>query len=432
MNPMEERRAVPWTALLAVAILAAAPRPARAQGMEKKDAPAKQDKRIPDPLKHAEEAEGEERGGVSGLWGRILEEVEVKGYIEAHYNHPEFGSLSRRDPARADLHRLVLGLEYAFTDQVKFEIEVEFEHGGEEIEVEEAFLEYQWVPELAFQAGGLLLPVGMINGDHLPTRFYSVERPYLDHLLVPSTWMEPGIGAFGQLPDDGLFAWVSVVGGLEAEGFTALEGIRGGRGAGRDSKADDLAVVARAVWSPIQDPRLAFDGMAAPADPALVFGGSVYWGEADQAVVALDGVDVLLAEGDVRLQAFGFDLRAQVVQIRVDEAGRASAFTGETIGEVMQGWYAEAAFHLFWLLLPEDVQDLADDLVVFGRFEDLDTNKRVGRGMSRRDDADREVWIVGAAYSPVPKVVFKADFEFWRDELDDTVTRFNLGFGLVF
>jgi hypothetical protein len=244
--------------------------------------------------------------------------------------------------------------------------------------------------------------------------------------------MEPGIGAFGQLPDEDLFAWVYVVGGLEAEGFTSLEGIRGGRGAGRESKADDLAIVARAVWSPLQDPRLTFEGMAAPPDPAVSFGGSFYWGEADQAVPALSGVEVRLLEADVRCQLWGFDLRGQGVHTSVRNADKVSALTGETIGEVMQGWYAELGIHLFWFLLPEDVQDLADDLVLFGRYENIDTNKRVDTGYARNDAADREVWIVGAAYSPVPKIVLKADVEFWEDGLDDTVTRLNLGIGLVF
>lgn len=416
---------------VAVAVLCLACAQARAQEpkMEKR---GKQDKREPDKLKLEEESETQERGAISGLWGRVLESVELKGYAEAHYNNPEFGSFKRSDPARADLHRLVFGLEYAFTDLVKFEIEVEFEHGGKEIEIEEAFLEYQPIPEVAFQAGGLLLPVGMINQDHIPTRFYSVERPSMDHLLVPSTWMEPGLGVVGQLPDDGLFAWLYLVGGLDASGFTGLEGIRDGRGAGRESRADDLAVVARFVYSPLQDPRLTFEGMAAPEEPALSFGGSFYWSQADQAEPALSGVRVTLLEADVRLQFLGFDLRAQAVRTSVSHSERVSAFAGQTVGAVMQGWYAEAAYHLYWLFVPEDVPHLADDLVVFARFEDLDTTRRAGDGLLRSDAADREVWVVGVAYSPIPKIVLKADVEFWRNGLDETLTRFNVGIGLVF
>ena len=38
----------------------------------------------------------------------------------------------------------------------------------------------------------------------------------------------------------------------------------------------------------------------------------------------------------------------------------------------------------------------------------------------------------GVAYFPLPKVVLKADVEFWKDDTNDTLTRFNLGFGLIF
>ena len=85
--------------------------PALAQEMPKKMGGEKQDKREPDKLKREAESETQERGAISGLWGRVLEQVELKGYVEAHYNNPEFGSMKRSDPGRADLHRLVLGVE---------------------------------------------------------------------------------------------------------------------------------------------------------------------------------------------------------------------------------------------------------------------------------------------------------------------------------
>ena len=395
---------------LALAALALFPAAAAAQEPEK----------VEDKTKETE--------GITGLWGRLFDEVELKGYFEAHYNNPELGTMSRKDPARADLHRVVFGLEYAFTEFVKFEAEVEFEHGGSGIEIEEAFVEYEPVYELGFVAGGLLMPVGLINPDHKPVNFYSVERPYVDRSLVPSTWMEFGIGAYGRIPEAHLEGRVYLVEGLDATAFDTIDGIRGGRGAGRESLAEDLAVVARVVYSPLPGLLGTVEGEVEPPDPGYAFGASVYYGHADHDNVAVRPVPVMLLEADGRYMLWNFELRGQAVYTTIGNADDISVLTTETIGETQQGWYAEIGYHLIAHWFP----DAVDELVVFGRHENIDTNKSVAAGFSRDDRADRDIWSFGVAYFPVPKVVFKADVEFWKDETGKHLTRFNLGFGLVF
>lgn len=401
--------------------LASAVEAAQDKKMEAPAPPGPQE-RIRDKSKETE--------GIAGLWGRLIDKAELIGYIEVHYNNPELGTMKDGAPARADLHRIVFGVDYAFTDQLKLETEVEFEHSGGGIEIEELQLEYEYRYELGFVVGGLKMPVGMINPNHLPTKFWSVERPYVDRSLVPSTWMEPGIGAFIRIVPADLTVRLHVVGGLDAVGFTALDGLRGGRGAGVDSLAEDLAVVARVEYSPLPGPPEIVEGYVPPPDPNYSLGASVYYGEADQGNPALSGAAVTLMELDGRYLFYdlGLELRGQFVRTIIDGADGVSALVGQTIGKVQHGWYLEAAWHMLLALVP----DAVDELTLFVRREHLDTHLGVPSGFTRSDAAERDIWTLGMAYSPIPKVILKLDFEIWKDGANETVTRFNLGFGLVF
>ena len=48
------------------------------------------------------------------------------------------------------------------------------------------------------ELGLMLVPMGYVNEYHEPPVFYGVERPQIDHDLVPTTWRELGIGVTGK------------------------------------------------------------------------------------------------------------------------------------------------------------------------------------------------------------------------------------------
>ena len=49
------------------------------------------------------------------------------------------------------------------------------------------------------RAGMVLVPVGIINERHEPPTFHGVERTFVDTVIVPTTWRDTGVGAFGDL-----------------------------------------------------------------------------------------------------------------------------------------------------------------------------------------------------------------------------------------
>src|SRR5574341_1860549 len=116
----------------------------------------------------------------------------LHGYGELHFNHPQTGAMSQAAGDEIDIHRWVIGLAYEFSDRIRMDMELDFEHAFSEPEFEYGFLEFDLPPTLSARVGSLLMPVGPLNEFHEPPLFYSVERPYVERSLIPTTWQENG------------------------------------------------------------------------------------------------------------------------------------------------------------------------------------------------------------------------------------------------
>lgn len=340
--------------------------------------------------------------------------ISFHGYGEVHYNNPEIGTMDQDAPARADVHRFVLGWTYEFTPAIRLDAEVDYEHAARELELEYAHLDFDLTPSLTARAGSLLMPVGPLNEFHEPPNYYSVERPYVQQYVIPTTWQENGLGVVGRLPNGALAYRAYLVTGLEAEDFSALSGIRGGRTGSSEASAEDLAGVARLEYATLG---------------GLSLGASGYYGGADQNAAGLGDVTVAIAEADARFRRGGLDLRGVFARVFVDGADSVSAVVTEGVGEAIQGWYAEAAYDL---LRRDRAPERRRSLFLFARYEQFDTNAEMPDGIPADPSAERTVLSAGAAFMPIEKISLKADYEHWEDDTDAQVDRFNLGAAFEF
>jgi len=339
--------------------------------------------------------------------------LQFHGYGEIHYNNPRIDTMSPGAGNELDFHRFVLGWEYEFMENLRVEAELDYEHAARELELEEAYLEYDLLPALALRVGTLLVPVGPLNESHEPPLYYSVERPYVERYIIPTTWQENGVGVAGQaLGNVSYRAYVTA--GLDATRITSVGGLHDVSSKGSESKADDLAGVARVELSPAR---------------GLTLGGSGYYGGADQRTPGLGKVTISIQSIDGRFRRAGFDLRGAYDRVHLDGADRVSALVGETIGKVMQGWYAEAAYDV---LRRDRSEEGGKSLVFFGRREEFDTNEGAPSGFAKNPAADRTVTTAGSAYYLIEKVAFKADFEHWQDGTGQKLNRVNLGAAFMF
>ena len=137
-------------------------------------------------------------------------------YGEAHFNTGDV-------PDKFDIHRLVLFTAYEFNDKLRVVSEIELEHlysndPGTDLvwELEQAYFEYDLGNDYHLQAGGVLVPIGIVNEIHEPTTFYGVERNRVETEIIPSTWTEFGM-LLRKNYDNGLQWDFAVHRGLEVE-----------------------------------------------------------------------------------------------------------------------------------------------------------------------------------------------------------------------
>ena len=356
---------------------------------------------------------------------RVRQGVSIGGYGEALYQNfgaeQEDGVASGRKD-ELDYLRAVVYFGYKFNDKVLFNSEVEFEHastGGEgEVSVEFAYLDYRLSPAFGFRGGLLLAPMGFVNELHEPPIFLGTTRPETERQVIPSTWRENGLGAFGTLGD---FSWRAyLMAGFDATGYSA-SGIRGGRQSGSRSLAEDWGVVGRVDWTGV---------------PGLQLGGSAYAGDAGQGAtlpsdptVVVDARTTIL-EGHAEYRRGGLQLRGLVARSTIDDAARVNELNGligdESVGEEGLGWYLQGGFDVLRLAGTEQ------QLIPYLRYERLDTQHEVPAGFARNPANDRSIVSLGAMWKPIPQVALKADYQWHSNEAETGVNQLNVNLGYLF
>lgn len=307
--------------------------------------------------------------------------TQVGGYGELHYNNLS-ASDSDRDLEQIDFHRFVGFLGHQFTDRIRFFSEVEIEHalvedtddgsGKGELELEQAFIEFDLNDNLAARGGLFLLPIGILNETHEPTTFYGVERNDVENIIIPSTWWEAGAAAGGRY-GNGL-AWdLALHSGLQipTSGSSAFR-IRSGRQKVAEAIASHPAITGRVRYTGISGLELAAS-LQYQDDITQATGD----GAEDATLVSLHGI----------WQWQQFQLRALWSEWQID--GDLVALAD---ADKQRGWYVEPSFRL---------GRGNHDWGFYGRFEDL-------RGARDRDRFEQ--WELGFNYWPVEGVVLKFNY----------------------
>jgi len=153
---------------------------------------------------------------------KLSNKTTVGGYGELHYNtlRDQKGD-SNKD--QMDFHRFVLFINHEFNDKMRLVTELELEHslsGHEkpgEVELEQAYIQYDLTEKTSITGGLFLTPVGILNETHEPPTFYGVERNDVEKNIIPTTWWEGGAMVEHEFID-GLTANLSVTSGLDSDG----------------------------------------------------------------------------------------------------------------------------------------------------------------------------------------------------------------------
>ena len=369
----------------------------------------------------------------------------IGGYGETiyqNYRHPSIKDF-------ADAYRFILYGGYKFNDWILMNTELEFEHAGiknvggstsgvtpavsnsrtSEVYIEFSYLDFLLNPAFNLRTGLLLVPVGFINEYHEPTVYNGVLRPDVEINIIPTTWRDLGIMAYGKIGD--VTYNMALMNGLRSDRLSSKDWIRGGRQQGAGVNADVWAMAGRVNYEPLS---------------GLLVGGSYYLGKAghgrgkdtdplgsDEKEGTADLWEVL-----TQYQLKGLHLRGLFASGSLDGNSALESSPPGDVGKKAQGWYIETAYDV----LPHVYAASEMSLLPFVRYEDYDTHKEVFTG-SPDPRQDRVTVTAGIGFKPHPNVVIKTDYQ-WRNTASDLpegkgtgldegkIDQFNLGIGFIY
>jgi len=344
-----------------------------------------------------------------------------------HFNQPL--NKNTRENGNVDVHRMVMLFGHNFDSKLSFITEIEFEH-VKEVFVEQAFVNYKINNWLNFRGGLMLIPMGIVNEYHEPTTFFGVERPFLDNLLVPSTWRELGLGVSGTVIDASINYQAYLVNGfLSYDGSTKLKGSNGFR-SGRQKGAEAV------FTSPNFAGKVSFFGLK-----GLNLGLSLYAGNSQttayggldlnnpMAVATADStrVQMTMLGLDARYTNGGLKLRGQFNQANVKNTAAYNTFGNTDLGSKLSGYYVEAAYNVLRGSAAES------KLFPFIRYENINTHAEVEGDINANLAYDRSIITTGLDWVFGTGVAFKADYQFFKNKASNEMTnQFNLGIGVWF
>jgi len=368
--------------------------------------------------------------------GGLADRVHVHGYGELHFNLPTDGS----DTGQFDNHRFVLGVNAKLTDWIHLNVEIDYEHGAQELEFEFGYLDFLINPKLNARAGVVLVPMGFLNEYHEPPLFWTVERPDFHKSIIPTTWNASGAGIFGT-PMEGVNYRLYVVNALQsirpgggtgcdagagngAGGncgfFRGKDGIRKGRLQPNEAIFEDFAIAGRVELTKLL--------------PGLQTGFSFYTGNTTQNLIPENGRTTML-EGDMKYRYRWFDMNASIAHIHISDAAAINTFqlaqANPDPGDVASGifgWNIQAGVHLPQLLNMSTSQDV----IPFLMYEFIDTQNEMPAGSAPNLANERKILTTGVSYLPIPEVALKFDYQHTSKGNGDRVDQVNLGIAYMY
>ena len=324
---------------------------------------------------------------------RWYEKTTIGGYGELHLN--------TGDKDQIDFHRWVLFLNHRFNDRIKFFSEFELEHSlsgnGKpgEVELEQAYIEFDLDQGLSANAGVYLLPLGLLNETHEPNTFYGVERNNVEKNIIPTTWWEGGASVSKNF-DSGLGFDFGVHSGLDVPtaGSKAFS-IRSGRQKVAEADATNWAASARVRY--------------AGGNGLSVSGFANF--QSDIASGSAEDNSALLLGAAAQYNSGGFGLRALVSHWEIDGASFEAADA-----DSQWGYFVEPSYR--WSF------ENGSSVGVFGRYSSYEY------ASGTRKEVDE--YTVGVNYWPIDNVVIKADYNVLKEDGKTDNNTLNFGVGYSF
>lgn len=327
------------------------------------------------------------------------------------------------------------------------EIFAEFMHDGNREGHFEAFIEvfadFQLDEHFNVRVGTMQPSIGYINNHDEPVMFYSVNRPDVERIIIPTQWIDLGIMTYGKINDE--LNWTfSTFQGLDAQSFNGGTWMRRGRDDEFRMNLDNVALNSQLNYSGIENTTLSASG---------------YWTRSggNESIETPQGTstvnaNTLLTTAYGRLELDRWNFMLLGAYGRMGDTDKLYQLTdGQVLGKEVYG----ALFEVGYDILPffrgkQDAEGIDDDgglifnkhemkLPLFARYERLNTHHSVHSALleEERSQNDLHALTVGLNFNTQKDIVLKANYMFrWNQaELPSGRTegdRIEVGMGFIF
>lgn len=334
---------------------------------------------------------------------------------------------------RFDIPHVTFFIGYDFGKGWRMNAEIEFEHGGTEAAVEleaeeageyeteverggEVALEQFWIEKtfnkaLNLRLGHIIVPVGLTNGNHLPTQFFTVYRPEGENTIMPCTWHETGISIWGNFKK-----WryeAMLLPGLDSELFSRQNWIKGGSASPYEFKiANTYAGAAR------------IDNYSIPG---LRLGVSGYYGHSfKNSILPSQAEKYNNVKGAVSIGSFDFEYNANNIIARgyfdyghLSDSEIISSYNKNSLPKLSPSprtnvasdalcTGVEVGYNIFAHFSQMEKQK--QKLFVFGRYEYYDSMYKTSSNIQDDEWCGRQRIVGGLNYFPIKNIVLKAEY----------------------
>lgn len=122
--------------------------------------------------------------------------IAIGGYLEANTQYASTDGVS--DGFSFQFRRTNLFFSSTVAKKIRFFSELEFEDGTKEINLEAAFIDFEFDPLLNLRGGIIVNPIGAFNQNHDGPRWDIIDRPISATTILPATLSNVGFGLLGK------------------------------------------------------------------------------------------------------------------------------------------------------------------------------------------------------------------------------------------
>jgi hypothetical protein len=280
--------------------------------------------------------------------------------------------------------------------------------------------------------------IGYINNSDEPVMFYTVNRPEVERIIIPSTWIDLGAMTYGKINNN--LKWtVSLYQGLDPSNLRGATWIRRGRADALRLNFDGFTTNSSLKYSGFRNIEVALNGLYSKIGKGGINSNTYllssyfrneYKNWSFMALGTIGGTDNTLGLYEITRQA------------SIDNVG-------QVLGSNVYGYYTEIGYDIWSFIKPKNksasgyknilVKSNEVKLPIFIRYERLNTHQKIDASLINESFFQNNLTAItiGANFNPRRNIVLKTNYQFRNNKspLADgrfEGNRFEVGLGFIF